>query len=199
MQHKDIADGERHELKGASTAIVGSVPVSNGAGATNFQKIGALSLSGSIPTTIEDRIIATDGSGGFKALQPQTFGSFELSAPTADLPNPALPSQPKYRYGASFAYINPTGLNMTNGVLSVNATGNYVISAGGYTYTPGVDVTPPSSKVFFSNLYDYQTGVLVSAARSVPHGIFLEASKQYVLDQAGDMSTIVCTIEKVGV
>lgn len=198
MQHKDIIDSERHELKGASTALVGTVPVSNGGGGTSFQKIGALSLAGAIPTTITDRIIATDGAGGFKALEPQTFGSFELSAPLADLPNPSLPSLPLTRYSSSFAYINPTGLNCVGGILTVNVTGNYVISAGGYDYTPPGESTPATSRTFYASLYNYQTGALVSQARSVPHGIFLEVSKQYVLAQAGDHTVIALTIEKVG-
>lgn len=46
IQHVDIPDGERHELKGASTALVGQIPVSDGVGGTSFKKITASNLEG---------------------------------------------------------------------------------------------------------------------------------------------------------
>ena len=67
IQHRDIPDEGRHELKGASTAIVGSVPISNGIGGTTFQRLGVASLTGSIPTGVADVQVVTDGLGGFKA------------------------------------------------------------------------------------------------------------------------------------
>ena len=67
IQHRDIPDEGRHELKGASTAIVGSIPISNGIGGTTFQKLGVASLTGSIPTGVADVQVVTDGLGGFKA------------------------------------------------------------------------------------------------------------------------------------
>lgn len=75
IQHRDIPDGERHELKGASTAIVGAVPVADGVGSSPFQKLGVASFTGSIPTGVADLVIGTDGSGGFKALTG-AYGSF---------------------------------------------------------------------------------------------------------------------------
>lgn len=46
IQHVDIPDGERHELKGASTALVGQIPVSDGVGGTAFKKLTAANLEG---------------------------------------------------------------------------------------------------------------------------------------------------------
>lgn len=37
MEHKDIADAQRHEAKGASTAAAGQVLVANGDGTTSFE------------------------------------------------------------------------------------------------------------------------------------------------------------------
>lgn len=199
MQHKDIIDSERHELKGASTALVGTVPVSNGSGGTSFQKIGALSLAGAIPTSIPDRVVATDGSGGFKALEPKAFGSFELGTPLGDLPNIEAPSIPKVRYSSATPLITPVGLTCSGGILTVNVTANYIISAGSYVYTPPAEATPASAKSYFSALYNYSTGALVAPARSIPHGVFLEVSKQYVLEQGGDHTVIAFTIEKADV
>ena len=67
IQHRDIPDSGLHEIKGAATALVGSIPVADGVGGTSFQKLGVGSLTGSIPTSIPDISIVTDGSGGFKA------------------------------------------------------------------------------------------------------------------------------------
>jgi hypothetical protein len=38
-EHVDIVDAERHELKGASTAVTGEVPKSNGDGTTTFGNV----------------------------------------------------------------------------------------------------------------------------------------------------------------
>lgn len=39
IQHKDIADADRHEVKGASTATIATIPISNGDGTTTFRKV----------------------------------------------------------------------------------------------------------------------------------------------------------------
>lgn len=39
IQHKDIADADRHEPKGAATAVAGSMPISNGDTTTTFRKV----------------------------------------------------------------------------------------------------------------------------------------------------------------
>ena len=67
IQHRDIPDSGLHEIKGAATALVGSIPVADGVGGTSFQKLGVGSLTGSIPTSIPDVVVVTDGTGGFKA------------------------------------------------------------------------------------------------------------------------------------
>lgn len=42
--HKNLAEADLHELKGASTATSGQVPVSNGSGTTVFSKISSSSI-----------------------------------------------------------------------------------------------------------------------------------------------------------
>ncbi len=70
IQHRNIIDEERHEVKGADTALSGTVPVADGVGSTNFQRIGIGQMSGSLPTSVPGLTLVTDGSGGFTTTQP---------------------------------------------------------------------------------------------------------------------------------
>lgn len=181
MQHKDIVDSERHELKGASTALVGSVPVADGGGGTAFQKVGTASLAGSIPSAIPSLIIATDGAGGFKSLQPRAYGSFSLSTVVADIPNPILPASPKQRYAASSNISPPVGMSCTSGILSVNTTGYYEVSAGAYVVVVGEDPTPTTYTSYFAPLVNLTNGNVIMTASAAPKIIFLEVSVPYVV------------------
>ena len=42
--HNALADSELHELKGAASAAVGTIPTSDGAGASNWQKVEEASI-----------------------------------------------------------------------------------------------------------------------------------------------------------
>lgn len=44
VQHKDIPDSERHDVKGASSASLRQVLVSNGDGTTSFQNLTTIHL-----------------------------------------------------------------------------------------------------------------------------------------------------------
>lgn len=71
IQHVDIPDGQRHELKGASTALVGQVPVSDGVGGTAFKKITAENLesvTGDGPLSVVDGVIST-GKNAFATVR----------------------------------------------------------------------------------------------------------------------------------
>jgi hypothetical protein len=46
VAHKDLTGTDLHEIKGASTAGVGEVPIANGSGSTAFGKLTASSLTG---------------------------------------------------------------------------------------------------------------------------------------------------------
>lgn len=180
MQHKDIPDGERHELKGASTALLGSVPVANGGGGTSFQKIGTASLSGSIPSNIPDLAIATDGSGAFKAVQPRAYGSYRFTSGVADVPNPSTPSLPKTRYAGQTDISNSVGLSCVNGVLNVNTSGYYMFTAASYVVT-GEDPAPSAYTSYYAPLVNLSTGATVANAAAGPQIVFLAVSTPYVV------------------
>lgn len=84
MIHRDLPDNELHGLKGAASALAGEVPVADGAGSTTFQKLGVINLTGSLPTSIPDLFVGTDGSGGFKAIGP-AYGGFTYNSTAGTL------------------------------------------------------------------------------------------------------------------
>lgn len=65
-QHKVITEVDLHENKGVSTAAVDKVAVSDGAGATVWQKLSPKSLSGISSNGTDDQVVKSDGAGGFK-------------------------------------------------------------------------------------------------------------------------------------
>lgn len=197
MQHKDIPDSQRHELKGASTALVGSVPVADGAGGSSFQKLGASSLSGSIPTSIANLAIVTNGEGGFKAAQPSAYGSFVLTGAIADIPNPSQPTIPGIRYANSSSVIPPSGMSCTSGILNVNSTGYYQVSAGGYSFTPATEEAPAAYLSFYEELVNLTSGGSVMPASAVPLVIRLEVSVPYVV--RASMGSVNLTVIRVDV
>lgn len=75
IQHRVIQNAELHEVKGASTAITGTVLKADGTGGTSFDRIGVEQLKGSLPTSVPDLQIVTDGAGGFKINQT-SYGEF---------------------------------------------------------------------------------------------------------------------------
>lgn len=56
VQHVDLTGASLHESKGADTAIVNTIPTSNGAGGTTWQKVSANSLSTAVAAKIQDSI-----------------------------------------------------------------------------------------------------------------------------------------------
>ena len=162
IQHRDIPDEGRHELKGASTAIVGSVPISNGIGGTTFQRLGVASLTGSIPTGVADVQVVTDGLGGFKAASSVYAYINIVSSPT----------------GLSSGVVTLTDLITPQGVFlngtnfQVQATGVYQIilnSLRGFDYTtPGEPPTRGSAPGYTPiNLYRRDLGSIVGTGGSI--------------------------------
>ena len=158
IQHRDIPDEGRHELKGASTAIVGSVPISNGIGGTTFQRLGVASLTGSIPTGVADVQVVTDGLGGFKAAS--TVYAYMNRATS-------------YPYLVTLTnLITPQGVFLNGTNFQVQATGVYQIilnSLRGFDYTtPGEPPTRGSAPGYTPiNLYRRDLGAIVGMGGSI--------------------------------
>lgn len=161
IQHRDIPDAQRHEVKGASTALSNSVLTSDGAGGTVFKKIEVSNLSGAIPTNIAGLYIVTDGAGGLTGATP-VFARFTLAAGVLT---------PEVSNGFS---VSGTGFN-------VDASGYYWFSTEKYDI-----VTTPSVALVKSNLYNQTSSSVVSTALSGI--IYLDELFTYGLDADGSIS-----------
>lgn len=74
IQHKDIADEERHEPKGASDAGLGSVYISDGQGSGIWKKMDVSSLSGLFGDgNSANRKVLTDGAGSFRLASDAVY------------------------------------------------------------------------------------------------------------------------------
>ena len=164
IQHRDIPDEGRHELKGASTAIVGSVPISNGIGGTTFQRLGVASLTGSIPTGVADVQVVTDGLGGFKAAS--TVYAYMNRVTSVNLIFPAN------TLVTLTDLITPQGVFINGTNFQVQATGVYQIILNSllrfdYT-TPGEPPTLSSALGYTPiNLYRRDLGSIVGTGGSI--------------------------------
>lgn len=150
IQHRNIPEEGLHEMKGAASALVGSVPVANGVGGTTFQKLGVSSLTGSIPTGIADVSIVTDGVGGFKASESihAYFSRFPNGFPVTPAFGELIVSQGLFINGLNF---------------QVQVAGTYLItitSTVNISYTVGSD-TLYAEALIKSSLYRRDTGTVV--------------------------------------
>ena len=127
IQHRDIPDSGLHEIKGAATALVGSIPVADGVGGTSFQKLGVGSLTGSIPTSIPDVVVVTDGTGGFKAASP-TYAymrrAFTAGPPASTTLTNLVTPQGVFISGVDFQ-VQSSGLYRVSANSTVLATGTF--------------------------------------------------------------------------
>lgn len=171
LQHRDVPNTELHELKGASTAIIGSVPVANGSGGTNFQKLGPANFSGSIPTAVDGIVIATDGSGGFRSVQ-SSYGRFQYT--------PGLfPGDT----GTMSALITPLGLYIDGQNIGVSTAGFYLVAQGDmYLETPEAS---PVELVWPFLINAATSAVLLDAVTGI---VYLDPSLRYRLNRAGEFS-----------
>lgn len=74
IEHKDIADGQRHEPKGISAAAIGTVYVADGLGAGVWKKVGFDNLTG---TSAYGQMVITNNSTAFPitAVADTTFNT----------------------------------------------------------------------------------------------------------------------------
>lgn len=179
IQHRDIPDEGRHELKGASTAIVGSVPISNGIGGTTFQKLGVASLTGSIPTGVADVQVVTDGLGGFKAAS--TVYAYMNRVTTGSPASVTLTD-----------LITPQGVFLNGTNFQVQTTGVYQIilnSLLGFNYTTGDPPTTTTASGYTPiNLYRRDLGTSVGVGGSII--VNLISGIDYGVDQDATITVV---------
>ena len=160
IQHRDIPDEGRHELKGASTAIVGSVPISNGIGGTTFQRLGVASLTGSIPTGVADVQVVTDGLGGFKAASA-VYACIQRTTTGGAFGVPLLITLTDL--------ITPQGVFINGTNFQVQSTGAYQIILNSLLLVTSGDppTTTPSPEYTPINLYRRDLGTSVGVGGSI--------------------------------
>jgi hypothetical protein len=80
IQHKDIPDANRHEPKGASSAVANSVYSANGSGSGTWQKVLSNNLNGIAGDSGNaNQKIVTNGAGGFQLRRDAVYGVMGIS------------------------------------------------------------------------------------------------------------------------
>ena len=173
IEHRDIPDSERHELKGASVAQNGAVPVANGSGVTVFKRLGVESLQGSISPGEAGRLIVTDGSGGFQTTAVGAYASMTLLSKVSDV---TVGGSLKSR----FATINSTGLvkgvTFAGGKFYVNSTGVYRTVGWVYSFD---NLENPIR--IAAAIHDFNNGALAGNATEHASFVNLSAGSAYVI------------------
>lgn len=86
IQHKDIADAQLHEPKGASTANAGDIYISDGAGSGTWATADALG-SGAASA---GQLLVADGSGGLDFVRYKGWSQWEDTDRTVGTPSQTL-------------------------------------------------------------------------------------------------------------
>lgn len=142
IQHRVIQNAELHEVKGAATAITGTVLTANGTGGTFFDRIGVEQLEGSLPTSVADLQVVTDGAGGFKVSEGY-YGQFTTTL--VGTPTPVF---------TTVADFTPKGMYVNGDGVSVINTGLYQINFNTAFF---VD-QPPELPIEYSEPYLVNSG-----------------------------------------
>lgn len=80
IEHKDIVDAQRHEPKGASTALSSTVYISNGAGSGVWRKIDASEIEGiGSDGGVAGLTVVSDGAGGLEFSNTHVHGSMVIT------------------------------------------------------------------------------------------------------------------------
>lgn len=157
IQHRDIPDTERHEVKGASTASPHTVLVSNGDGTTTFKRISVQSLEGTVDASVAGRHLVTDGAGGIQStdaayarfnmtagvLEPLVLSRFNTTGVTF---SPDVSGWYMYHaevVGSPMKMLQNTTLGTTvsdavSGLVYLDSTNQYSIDTDGYFSLVGV-------------------------------------------------------------
>lgn len=139
VEHKDIVDAQRHEPKGASTALANTAYLSDGASSGSWRKIKSTDMQGLTGDAGAVRhFIGTDGSNGFTLIPDAAFGSMVITANPTNFPVTAVadttfgtPTQFSLftGVGAPWASDNLNDITFDTDKLTVPVTGVYKVEA----------------------------------------------------------------------
>lgn len=106
IEHKNIADPNIHEPKGASTAVNKTVYISDGAGSGSWSKITKSSLNSEAAT--QGQILEADGVGGFTYISPYTYGAMTITNNATNLALTAV-ADTTFNTASQFTLVTGTG------------------------------------------------------------------------------------------
>lgn len=137
VEHVNIADGQRHEPKGISTALDNTVYHSKGDGTGEWRKIKSEDLEGLTGDGgVANKAVVSDGAGGFKLFSNSAYGSQTITNNSVNFPLTAVadttfntPAQFTLLSGVGAPWAGETLNGMTFSVdkLTVPVTGVYEI------------------------------------------------------------------------
>lgn len=137
IEHVNIADGQRHEPKGISTALDNTTYHANGAGSGEWRKMKSEDLEGLTGDGGQaDRVFVSDGVGGFKLHHHAAYGSMTITNNSVAIPLTAVadttfntPAQFTLLTGVGAPWVseNLKGITFTTDRLTVPVTGIYEI------------------------------------------------------------------------
>lgn len=137
IEHKDIADPDIHEPKGASAASANRVYVADGAGSGTWKSVDSTALKGLAGDSgATNKILVTDGTDGFVLKTGDAYGSMVISGNTnaftmTAAANSTLSTTSDYvlftSTGAPWASENLYGITFDTNRLTVATAGVYEI------------------------------------------------------------------------
>ena len=179
IQHKDIADADRHEPKGASTATAGSMPISNGDTTTTFRKVNFADMgtkpvaNGYLPVLTSSSTAASQQPSGtnvalqveFGPLQNQTDAS--LSAAGALTFNTAG----YYQVTAFFRFGRTSGAGTAIMFNRVKLNGSQFLNSNSISVADSADIIPFSATLNFKvNAGDVLTYEIMRDSAGINNG-----------------------------
>lgn len=136
--HKDIADADRHEPKGISTAAANTAYITDGLGTGTWRKVASTDIKGlSGDAGVAGRLILTDGTNGFTLVPRTQIGEMYFAnngnafALTAAADTTLATGSQYVLYtgtGAPWTSQNLEGITFDTDKLTVSTAGVYMMS-----------------------------------------------------------------------
>lgn len=138
IQHKDIIEANLHEPKGVSIAALGTSYVADGIGSGVWKKTGSANLAGlSGDGGISDKVVMSDGAGGFKLVSNIAYGEMGITNNTNNFATTAS-ADPTLLTTTGYVLFTGGGAPWVTGLvektafstdkLTVNTTGVYSVN-----------------------------------------------------------------------
>lgn len=138
IEHRDIVDSQRHEPKGASTAVASTVYVSDGAGSGTWRKVNASEIEGiGSDGGVAGLMVVSDGAGGLSFQNNHAHGSMTITNNAVNFPVTAVadttfntPAQYTLLTGTGAPWVGSTlhDLTFDTNKLTVEISGIYMIN-----------------------------------------------------------------------